>query len=71
MPSVPSPLSHVNRTEKLGSFAIPNRCRKGQKLVICRPQTSENRSHGHLPVKGVIIGSPWHFQLMYPNGVQG
>ena len=28
-------------------------------------------SHGHLPVKGVIIGSPWHFQLIYPNGVQG
>ena len=28
-------------------------------------------SHGHLPVKGVIIGSPWHFQLMDPNGVQG
>jgi hypothetical protein len=28
-------------------------------------------SHGHLPVKGVIIGTPWRFQLMYPNGIQG
>src|SRR4051795_3427943 len=31
----------------------------------------ENRSHGHLSVKGMVIGLPWHFQLMYPNGVQG
>jgi RimJ/RimL family protein N-acetyltransferase len=30
-----------------------------------------NRSHGHLPVKGVIIGPPWHFQLIHPNGIQG
>ena len=26
-------------------------------------------SHGHLSVKGVIIGSPWHFQLTYPQAV--
>ena len=31
----------------------------------------QNRSHGHLSVKGVIIGSPWHLHLTYPNGVQG
>jgi hypothetical protein len=28
-------------------------------------------SHGHFSVKGVIIGSPWHFLLMDLNGVQG
>jgi hypothetical protein len=28
-------------------------------------------SHGHLSVKGVIIGSPRHFQLTYLSSVQG
>src|SRR3954451_24558720 len=44
MPSVPSPLSRVNRTGKLGARVIlSSRC-NGQKLVICPQQTSENRA---------------------------
>ena len=35
-----------------------------------RPSILKTASHGHLSVKGMIIGSPWHFQLTYPNGVQ-
>jgi len=58
----------------LSLSAVPDMGSRSVKPPLNPTQPSvvvKTTSHGHFSVKGVIIGSPWHFLLMDLNGVQG
>jgi hypothetical protein len=59
-------LLSLSAVSDMGSRSAKPPLKPTQPLVVVK-----TASHGHLSVKGVMIGSPWHFQLTYPNSVQG